>query len=285
LNIAEQVCEGLVAIHKINIFHRDIKPENILITRADNTAMIMDLGVSRILNPSELASTTVGTIYYMPKELLKSQGGSFYSDIYSLGVTMYEMATGDLPFIGASFEEIMDNILRKPPIPPIAINPKIDEKLNKVILKAMSREIDDRYKTAEDMLRAIKAYRRGVDEDDELISIEAAKAQELFSAGKVREAEQCYIALTKQYPKNPRSYLALGEFYNRCYKHDEALSVFKNGIKCAPNFALLYRDMAISQIAAKKGKEAIENLKKAIALGLEPDQAKHCERLLKTIER
>jgi serine/threonine protein kinase len=160
LSIAEQVCEGLVEIHKFNIYHRDIKPENILIVKEDSRAMIMDLGISRFLSSVERASTTAGTIYYMPKELLGKEGGSFYSDIYSLGVTMYEMISGQLPFYGESIGEVIDNIRSQNPVPLVQLNPKVDALLSKIVLTAINREIKDRYAKAEDFLKAIKEYRQ-----------------------------------------------------------------------------------------------------------------------------
>ena len=285
MNIAEQVCEGLVEIHKFHIFHRDIKPENILITKKTHTAMIMDLGISRFLSSADLASTTTGTIYYMPKELLNKEGGSFYSDIYSLGVVMYEMLTGRLPFFGESIGDTIDNIRKNSPAPPIEFNPDIDDRLNKIILKAINREVAGRYNTAEELLKAIRAFRQGIDEDDEYIGKYLSEAQELLRLDNVKDAEKKLKELVKEYPDSPKSYLGLGEFYNRCQRYRDAIKMFKKGISFDPGYALFYRDMALSLSALGSGKEAIDSLKKAVELGLETSLEKHAVKLLELWEK
>jgi serine/threonine protein kinase len=140
LDIVEQVCEGLAEMHKFHIFHRDIKPENILICKKDGVAKILDLGISRILTSGEYAMSTSGSPYYMPKEIILNKGGAFYSDIYSLGVTMYEMLTGELPFTGTTIYELQHNILNSVPKQPKEINPEINDKLNRIILKAIEKD-------------------------------------------------------------------------------------------------------------------------------------------------
>lgn len=284
LNITEQVCEGLVEIHKFHIFHRDIKPENILISKKESIVMIMDLGISRFLSSADLASTTTGTIYYMPKELLGKEGGSFYSDIYSLGVMMYEMLTGQLPFYGESIGEIIDNIRSNNPAPPMEINPDIDERLNRIILKAIRRNVNERYRTTEEMLKAIRAYRQGIDEDYEYICKCISEAHELFISDKLEEAENRLKELIRDHPRNPKSYLGLGEFYNRCQRYQDAVKLFKKGIKADPGFALFYRNMALSLYAGGSRQEAIDALKRAIELGLEQSLAKHAIKLLELWE-
>lgn len=285
LNISEQVCEGLIEIHKFHILHRDIKPENILISKKERTAMIMDLGISRFLSSSELASTTTGTIYYMSKELLESEGGSFYSDIYSLGVTMYEMLTGQLPFTGDSYVEIIDGIRLKDPEPPMKLNSDIDERLNKIILKAINKDLNKRYKTADDLLRTIKVYRQGIDEEDEYIEKALFEAQELFQLDRIKDAEKALINLTKKYSNNPKGYLGLGEFYNRCQRYRDAIKTFKRGIEFDKEFALFYRNIALSLSATSEQKEAINSLKKALELGLDSSLKKHAITLLEMWER
>ena len=285
LNIAEQVCEGLIEIHKFHIFHRDIKPENILISKKKRTAMIMDLGISKFLSSADLAYTTTGTIYYMPKELLEKAGGSFYSDVYSLGITMYEMVTGQLPFSGESIGEIIDNIRSKEPVPPIKVNPDIDKRLNKIILKAIDKKVNKRYTDAEDLLKAIKAFRQGIDEDDEYISKCISEAHELFRSDKLKEAENRLRKLKKQYSQNPKSYMGLGEFYNRCQRYQEAISIFKKGIEVDPDFALLHRDLALSLYQEGSEDDAVKALKKAVDLGLEASLEKHAINLLSLWEK
>ena len=285
LNITEQVCSGLIELHNIHIYHRDLKPENIMVCEEDGIVKIMDLGIARMISSAELASTTTGTIYYMPKELVKGKGGSFYSDIYSVGVTMYEMLTGQLPFDGESLGDIIDNICNKDPDPPMSINPQIDERLNKIILKAMSRNIDKRYKMASELSKAIENYKQGIEDEEELIDRYIAETGELFSTDKLREAEKRLKELLEKYPNNPKSYLSLGEFYNRCQRYLDAIKIFEMGTHKRQDYALFYRDMALSLYQVGSKKEAAYNLKKAIELGLEPSLEKHAVKLLELWER
>jgi len=96
VRISMGILKGLVVIHQEHVFHRDIKPENILV--AEDIPKIADLGLARMLAPNELASSAAGTIHYMSPETFGEEGASFTSDLWSLGVMLYEMLTAKLPF-------------------------------------------------------------------------------------------------------------------------------------------------------------------------------------------
>jgi serine/threonine-protein kinase len=262
LQIAKQICKGLIEIHSCHIFHRDIKPDNIMITRLDNIVKISDFGISTVIKSSELASTTSGTIVYMPKEILKGKGGAFYSDIYSLGVTIYEMITGQLPFEGESLDELISNICDKEPVSPREINADIDENLNSIILKALSKEFKNRYQSAQEFLQIIERYEMGSD-------YEIEEAWDFFKQGKYIDAEKKFNSILRSDPNNPKIYLNLGEFYNKCQRNKEAITIYRKGIeKCEKN-SLLCRDLALSLNRDGKNGEAIEYLSKAITIGLD----------------
>lgn len=286
LKITEQVCDGLLVAHKSHLFHRDIKPENILISFDEDgfTAKITDFGISKMLKSSELASTTTGTIYYMAREVLKGKGGSFYSDVYSMGVMMYEMMTGELPFGGGSVGEIIDNICNQEPTPPMEVNPEIDLKLNDIILTAMNRDIKKRYNTAVELLDAIKKYKKGIELEDEEISKNIAEIQVLIRINKIHDAEKRLNKLLETYPHSSKVYLNFGEFYNRCQRYRDAIKIFEKGIECNPKFALFYRDMALSLYNIGHKNEAINALRKAIELSLEKNLEAHANTLLKIWE-
>lgn len=278
LQIAKQICRGLIKIHGCHIFHRDIKPDNIMIARKDNVVKISDFGISTVIKSAELASTTSGTIVYMPKEILKGKGGSYYSDVYSLGVTIYEMITGQLPFEGESYDELITNICEKDPIDPKIINCSVDNKLNAIILKALSKDYRNRYQSASEFLQVIERYEMGSD-------LELEEAWQLFKEGKYREAELKFKALLNSEPENGKIYLNFGDFYNKCQKNKEAISILRRGVeKCGKN-ALLLMELAISLEKDGKIAEAKDYLSKAISTGLEGSFSRVAKILLDKWER
>lgn len=272
LNFSVQVCKGLIGAHNARIFHRDIKPENILIN-SKRVVKITDFGISTMLGSIEIASTGAGTLYYMAKEVLDGKG-SFYSDIYSLGVTMYEMFTGFVPFYSENYGTIVDDIRKKDPVPPMDINPKVDERLNNIILTAMNRDIKKRYKTATELLEAINDYMI-----DKHIK-EILDNDNLSYFDKVNSLD----SLTATYSDNPKIYLNIGEFYNRNYQYQKAIEVFEKGIELDPKSGLLYRDMALSLYNLGRYDEAIEKLEKCIYLGMEKGIEKHAVNFLKILK-
>jgi len=266
LDIIEQCCEGLIAAHKVGIFHRDIDPSNILICDKNNIVKISDFGIAEILRSSEESHEISGKLDYMAPEVFEGKG-SFSSDIWSLGVTLYQILTGRLPFSGKDQDEIMNNVCNKEPIPPTEIDRNIDNKISQIVLKALKKDPEERYRTASEFLKDIKFYRNKKDVGD-LLNLSIAEAWDLFRDGKIRETEEKLKKTLAEYPNNPYGYLSLGEFYNRCEQYALAIDVFNEGIKVIPN-QLLYRDLAISLYQKGRVKEAIESLQEAIALGLE----------------
>lgn len=146
----------------------------------------------------------------------------------------------------------------------------------------MKRTPHKRYQTAESLLKAIEFYRRGKDEDDDEIDKSVFETQELFISGKIKasEAERKLKDLIDKYPKNPKSYIGLGEFYNRCQRYQDAIKVFKKAIELNQNFALAHRDMALSLYAIGQKNDAIASIKKALKLGLEQSIEKHALKLM-----
>ena len=154
VNIAMQIASALETAHKNNIVHRDIKPHNIIITE-DGVAKVTDFGIAKAVSNSTITAfgTTIGSVHYFSPEQAKGGYTDAKSDIYSLGVVMYEMLTGRVPFDADTSVSVALKHMQEPPIPPMEINKNIPKAVNDIILKAMEKEPMARYQTATAMLR------------------------------------------------------------------------------------------------------------------------------------
>ena len=151
LRIAIAVCDALDYIHRNGVVHRDLKPENIMVDAEDNIKLI-DFGIAGKAGARRLTfgklSQVMGTPDYISPEQVRGKRGDGRSDIYSLGVMLYEMLTGETPFQGANPFLVMNDRLVNNPIPPREHNPAISPELQEVIYRAIEREPQDRYSTA-----------------------------------------------------------------------------------------------------------------------------------------
>lgn len=161
VNIAMQIASALETAHKNNIVHRDIKPHNIIITE-DGVAKVTDFGIAKAVSNSTITAfgTTIGSVHYFSPEQAKGGYTDAKSDIYSLGVVMYEMLTGKVPFDSDTSVSVALKHMQEKPVPPMEINENIPKAVNDIILKAMEKEPMARYQTASAMLidlnRALK---------------------------------------------------------------------------------------------------------------------------------
>lgn len=160
LDIAIQVSEGLKEAHKKKIIHRDIKSANIMLTDTGQ-AKIMDFGLAKIKGGALLTreGTTLGTVAYMSPEQATGQDVDHRSDIWALGVVIYEMLCGKLPFAGDHEASILYSVVHKEPKPLKAVNPDVPIELQHIIDRALKKKPESRYSTAEELLNDLKKYR------------------------------------------------------------------------------------------------------------------------------
>ncbi len=150
VKIAAQIASGLSQAHKNHIVHRDIKPHNIMITK-EGIAKVTDFGIAKAVSNSTINAfgSTIGSVHYFSPEHARGGYTDEKSDIYSLGVVLYEMTTGKLPFNAETPVSVALKHLQEKPIEPKELNPEIPDALNSIILKAMEKEISNRYATAD----------------------------------------------------------------------------------------------------------------------------------------
>ena len=170
VSIAKQVCEGLSEAHRIGVVHRDLKPSNIMIDK-DGNAKIMDFGIARSLTGKRITGVGVmiGTPEYMSPEQVESKEIDQRSDIYSLGVILYEMVTGRIPFEGDTPYSIGVKHKSEAPRNPKEINSQISDDLNRMILKCLEKEKDKRYQSAGELRSELENIERGMPTTDRVI--------------------------------------------------------------------------------------------------------------------
>src|SRR5256714_7113880 len=194
IDVGIQVAEALSEAHVRGVIHRDIKPSNVIITPR-GLVKVLDFGLARVAqteqttDPEGKTATQlteegyiVGTVAYMSPEQLKGQPIDARSDLFSLGVMLYECAAGKPPFTGGSKIEISAKVLQVEPRKPSELNPGIPRGLEKIILKAMATEVGDRYQSADDVLHDLKQLRASLSGATELLP-SASITHQTSSAG------------------------------------------------------------------------------------------------------
>ena len=159
--IASQICGALSVAHKHEIIHRDIKPQNIMVL-ADGSIKVMDFGIARAKNSHLTQDNNVlGTAHYVSPEQTRGQELGPTSDLYSLGVVMYECATGKVPFDGDDAISVALKQVNELPVPPSQLNPAVDATLERIILKLMEKDPAKRFQTADELRQVLNSYVAG----------------------------------------------------------------------------------------------------------------------------
>ena len=166
VNIAIQIASALETAHKHNIIHRDIKPHNIIITE-DGMAKVTDFGIAKAVSNSTITAfgTTIGSVHYFSPEHARGGYTDAKSDLYSLGIVMYEMLTGKVPFDADTPVSVALKQVQEEPVEPIKLNDKIPISVNRIILKAMQKEPALRYQSATEMLTDLRLALKRPDDD------------------------------------------------------------------------------------------------------------------------
>jgi serine/threonine-protein kinase len=180
VEISIQIASALVAAHRVGVVHRDIKPENIMIRREDGLVKVLDFGLAKMSRASSIEhvnsveahvsahlktgpGVVIGTVAYMSPEQARGESVDAQTDIWSLGVVLYEMIAGASPFIAATSNEIISAILSKTPTPPLSRHSHdLPDRLVEIVAKVLEKDSDHRYQTSRDLLNDLKQAKQSL---------------------------------------------------------------------------------------------------------------------------
>ena len=191
LNVVTQIASALETAHKNNIVHRDIKPHNIIITE-DGIAKVTDFGIAKAVSNSTITAfgTTIGSVHYFSPEHARGGYTDAKSDLYSLGVVMYEMLTGRVPFDADTPVSVALKHMQEEPVEPKELNENIPQVVNDIIMKAMQKDVNLRYQSATEMLKDLNAALKNPDDNFVHIGSNVGAATQRISTQEIAEAER-----------------------------------------------------------------------------------------------
>ncbi len=202
LDVSIQICEGLAIAHEKGIVHRDIKSENIMLTPRGQVK-IMDFGLAKLRGANKLTQTgsTLGTAAYMSPEQASGEEVDQRSDIFSFGVVMYELLTGQLPFKGEHHAAIVYSIINEEPQPVARYNNQVSTKLEDIVSKALAKDKEERYQHIDDLLADLRRERK---------SLEYVKAATLTKPAESSKPAIAVLYLQNLSPEKEDEYFAAG---------------------------------------------------------------------------
>ncbi|GEM_PF-2153449 len=300
LPLMRQIAAGVGVLHQACIFHRDLSPDNILFD-GKGAPKIADFGIAKLMESDAPAQSVAGKILYMPPEELRGHGGSFYSDVFSLGVVFYEMTTGVHPFLGKNYQEVFDLICSRETKAPHELNPEVDRAVSRVIYKMLAKDPRERYQNAGVVSEELRKLSEASIEQTMKLGKPAKKKSDILQGfrgmGEVSKPrsspaagedaavpipsepvasvpstpegiERSFKHAVTNDPSSVASYLKLGQFYNQSGRHEEALAIFEEGLRKVPDSPVLHWQKALALRRLKRNKPAIAALQEAMGHGL-----------------
>jgi len=216
IRIASQICQALVHCHSQGIIHRDLKPGNVWLTQ-DGTAKLGDFGlaVSADFSRITLEGALVGTVVYMPPELMLGHQAEPRSDLYSLGVMLYEVVTGRPPFLGDQFVAIISQHINSPPVAPSWHNPEVPQALETLILRLLAKTPEERPASAAEVAKALATIGSSAPASAERAVQQDAKSLSRLAAGvfigREQETKQLHVALNETLAGKGHLFMLVGE--------------------------------------------------------------------------
>jgi len=280
LDFAIQFCDGMIYVNTKDVgqdgkglVHRDIKPANIMLT-PNQTLKITDFGLVKAFDES--VTGFAGTKEYASPEQFVVDDIDCRSDMYSLGVVLYELVTGTRPFPGPSFEEFVEQHRNRQPEPPTILNPYIPKELEALILRCLEKNPDDRYPCFEALrvrlmdihqrLYGARRHRARTNGSSSSIDRSVLLGLSLSFLGKMGEALSCLNEAIEHDPQSLLAWHYKGEALDRMKKHADAISCFDEALKIAPDHASTWSAKADALGNMERYAAALQCYEKAAAL-------------------
>ena len=196
IGIAIQIAQGLEAAHDNHIVHRDIKPQNIIISR-EGKVKVADFGIAKAATTNTVTQNAVGSVHYLSPEQARGGYSDEKSDIYSLGVTMYEMLCGKVPFAGDNTVSVALSHIQYEPVPVKEVNPAVPYSVDKIVQKCMQKRPENRYLSASELIVDLK--RSVMNPEGDFVRISAG----VVSDSPTKNMTQDELAVIKSAAKSP----------------------------------------------------------------------------------